>query len=371
MSVGGGNYDATVDARSVVFARPLVCSVMLQYLVLFGAPSLDTSKTSKPVLANQQKNSTSSDVCVDDMTLNVSQAPLAPFYFGEPQALKLDTPYYPEDSIQAQPVTASPLTTVGLPWENTLVGSQLSPSDMMDGSSVSALNYSLSTGESLMSTPISNVTYTSSSPVSPNIGRKMSTISTAHSSTWSDADQLYWEKVHHFAPIIHQRRYISWSRRPDKSAAKTALQYSMWALAASAAPEYTQIDVDRLYRCATRALKAIENTGGAGGLKQSNDLEQVQAQLLLSMYELKHIDFRQGWITAGCAFRLIQFGWFQDLISGLNTYPASMDWTELEEKRRTFWLAYYLDRIISLRSDSSCTFGEEVSFEPTHGLEEY
>lgn len=138
----------------------------------------------------------------------------------------------------------------------------------------------------------------------------------------------------------------------------------MWALAASATPEYTQINVDRLYRCATRALQAIEHTGGSEGLKHSNDLEQVQAQLLLSMYELKHVDFRQGWITAGCAFRLIQFGWFQDLISGLNTFPASMDWTELEEKRRTFWLAYYLDRIISLRSDSSCTFGEEVSFEP-------
>lgn len=177
-------------------------------------------------------------------------------------------------------------------------------------------------------------------------------------------DQLYWEKVHHFAPIIHQRRYLSWSRRPDKSAAQTALQYSMWALAASAAPEYTQIDMDRLYHCAARALQVIENTGGPGGLKQSDDLEQVQAQLLLSMYELKHIDFRQGWITAGCAFRLIQFGWFQDLISGLNTFPASMDWTELEEKRRTFWLAYYLDRIISLRSDSSCTFGEEVSSKP-------
>lgn len=176
-------------------------------------------------------------------------------------------------------------------------------------------------------------------------------------------DQLYWEKVHHFAPIIHQRRYLSWSRRPDKSAAQTALQYSMWALAASAAPEYTQIDVDRLYRCAARALQVIENTGGPGGLKQFDDLEQVQAQLLLSMYELKHIDFRQGWITAGCAFRLIQFGWFQDLISGLNPFSASMDWTELEEKRRTFWLAYYLDRIISLRSDSSCTFGEEVSRE--------
>lgn len=117
------------------------------------------------------------------MTLNVSQAPLAPFYFGEPQALKLDIPYYPEESTQAQPLTASPLTTVGLPWDNTLVGSQLSPSGMMDGSSVSALNYSLSNGESLMSNPINNYT----SPLSPTMGRKMSTVSTAHSSTWSDA----------------------------------------------------------------------------------------------------------------------------------------------------------------------------------------
>lgn len=177
-------------------------------------------------------------------------------------------------------------------------------------------------------------------------------------------DQVYWEQVHPFAPIIHQRRYFSWSRKPDKSAAQTALQHSMWALAASTAPDYTQLDVDRLYRCAVRALQAVENISEPGGLKQSNDVEQVQAQLLLSMYELKHIDFRQGFITAGCAFRLIQLGWFQDLISGSNTFPPSMDWTGLEEKRRTFWLAYYLDRIISLRSDSSCTFGEEVSFEP-------
>lgn len=185
-----------------------------------------------------------------------------------------------------------------------------------------------------------------------------------HADTADFRDQVYWEKVHHFVPIIHQRRYLSWSRRPDKSAAQTALQYSMWALAASAAPDYTQLNVDRLYRCAVQALQGIDQTDDTGSLRQSKDVDQVQAQLLLSMYELKHIGFRQGWITAGHAFRLIQFGWFQDLISGLNTYSPSLDWTELEEKRRTFWLAYYLDRIISLRSDSSCSFGEEVGSNP-------
>lgn len=174
-------------------------------------------------------------------------------------------------------------------------------------------------------------------------------------------DQMYWERVHHFAPIIHQRRYLSWSRRQDKTAAQTALQYSMWTLAASAGTDCNQLSVDRFYRCAVQALQVIDNTDDPAGLKQSSDHEQVQAQLLLSLYEFKHIDFRQGWIRAGCAFRLIQLGWFQDIVLGINHSLASMDWTELEEKRRTFWLAFYLDRIISLRNDSPCTFGEEVS----------
>ena len=133
----------------------------------------------------QQQNLTSPDGCVDDMTLKVSQAPLAPFYYNEPQALKLDIPYYPEDSIQAQPVTPSPLTTVGLPWENTLVETQVSPSSITDGSPTSVLNYGLSTGESLVPTPINTFVYPSQ--ISPSMSRKMSTVSTAHSTSWSDA----------------------------------------------------------------------------------------------------------------------------------------------------------------------------------------
>lgn len=380
----------------------------------------------------QQKLTSSSDYD-ESVALNVSQAPLDAFYFDEPQALKLDIPTstysYPEEAIQAQHFAASPLTTVGLPWENTIAGTQLSQPGMLDTSYMSTLNYGLCTGEPLMPNLVNNVAYTS--PVSPSTSRKLSTVSTVDSSPWSDVyegtplgspcmsrkvstvssahsptgsdrsgdltssgptrinlyvstlcihaenegkvpmltllvirDHVYWETVHQYAPIIHQRRYLSWSRRPDKSAAQIALQYSMWALAASTAADYTRLDVDRLYRCAVRALQGIEATSDTGGLRQFDDLEQVQARLLLSMYELKHIDFRQGWITAGCAFRLIQYGWFQDLISGLDGLSPSVDWTELEEKRRTFWLAYYLDRIISLRSDSSCTFGDEVSFDP-------
>lgn len=73
-SAGGGNYGATVAAPSVVFVRPLVCSVMLQYLVLFGAPSLDTSKTYKPALVSLfslilEKHSGEIDVPASDTRL--------------------------------------------------------------------------------------------------------------------------------------------------------------------------------------------------------------------------------------------------------------------------------------------------------------
>lgn len=117
------------------------------------------------------------------MALNVSQPQLAPSYFGDPQALELDIPYYHED--QTNPLTASPLTTVGLPWANTLVGTQISPSDVTEGLPVPALNFDLTSGEPFMANPMNNVTYIS--PVSATMGRKLSTVSTAHSSNWSDA----------------------------------------------------------------------------------------------------------------------------------------------------------------------------------------
>ncbi|KAI3396278.1 hypothetical protein diail_12360 [Diaporthe ilicicola] len=300
--------------------------------------------------AKQQNKHAGSNDCVEDVGLEISSAPLTPYYFGESQALKLEIPPYPEDPVQMQPATAPPFTTGGFSWETIPSGAEVSPRGMLG-----TLNHSFTTGGSIMPEVMNHVGAGYFTPVSPN------DFSDVESSSPMpvDLDQLYWERVHHFAPIIHQRRYFSWSRRPDKSAAQVALQYSMWTLAASAGTDYDQLSVDRLHRCASQALQVIENTDDPTAVKQSSDLERVQAQLLLSMYEFKHIDFRQGWLTAGCAFRLIQLGWFQDLISGLNLLPASMEWTELEEKRRTFWLAFYLDRIISLRSDSPCTFGEE------------
>lgn len=161
-------------------------------------------------------------------------------------------------------------------------------------------------------------------------------------------------------PIIHQRRYMAWSRKPDKSEAQKCLQLAMWTLAASTSPGQYQTMANYLYRYASQSLMNLESwdSGDEWSQMRPNDFAQVQAQLLLACYEFKAVDFRRGWMRAGRAFRLIQLNWFYDMLS---TSTTMSDWVEAEERRRTFWVAFCLDRTISLRNDAPCTFNEPVS----------
>lgn len=174
------------------------------------------------------------------------------------------------------------------------------------------------------------------------------------------SDQIYWDRTHIFVPIIHQRRYLAWSRKPDKSEAQKCLQLAMWTLAASTSPGQYQTMANYLYRYASQSLLNLESwdSGDEWSQMRPNDFAQVQAQLLLASYEFKCVDFRKGWMRAGRAFRLIQLNWFYDMLSSSSTMS---DWVEAEERRRTFWVAFCLDRTISLRNDAPCTFNEPVS----------
>ncbi|KAA8642438.1 fungal specific transcription factor domain-containing protein [Aspergillus tanneri] len=172
----------------------------------------------------------------------------------------------------------------------------------------------------------------------------------------ADLDQLYFDRIHHFMPIQHQNRYFSWRRQPIKTEAQSCLQYAIWTLAASVSAPYENIG-DSLYQHARRGLEALDckNTSLA-----STDLEQVQAWLLLAIHELMGVDFRRGWISAGRAFRLIQLNWLHGT-DGTHLTRVQTDWIESEQKRRTFWMAYCLDRFVSMRTGSPPTFSERVA----------
>ncbi|KAI1085460.1 fungal-specific transcription factor domain-containing protein [Whalleya microplaca] len=172
----------------------------------------------------------------------------------------------------------------------------------------------------------------------------------------ADLDQLYFDRVQAFAPIIHQRRYFSWARSLNKTEAQTCLRYAMWTLAASVSAHYHNIG-DALYRYTRQALESLDSKSTCLTL---TDIEQVQAWLLLAIHEFMCVDFSRSWISAGRAFRLIQLNWLQYADApdmGLATTAA--DWVDAEQKRRTFWMAYCLDRFVSVRNGSPMTFNEQ------------
>jgi hypothetical protein len=170
-------------------------------------------------------------------------------------------------------------------------------------------------------------------------------------------DQLYFDRVHTFVPILNEHRYHSWSHNSLKTDAQICLQQTMWALATSASAQ-PQLVGDMLYHSAVQRLEELEAKENAG---QPIYIMQVQAWLLLAFYEFMRIDFRRGWMSAGRAFRLIQLMRLHelDLFDIALTIPT-MDWVDTEERRRTFWLAYSLDRFVSLSYGCPLTLSEQV-----------
>lgn len=113
-----------------------------------------------------------------------------------------------------------------------------------------------------------------------------------------------------------------------------------------------------LYHSASQRLEELEAKGNARPLI---DIMQAQAWLLLALYEFMRVDFRRGWMSAGRAFRLIQLMRLHELdLSDTPLTIPTMDWVDTEERRRTFWLAYSLDRFVSLSNGYPLTLSEQV-----------
>lgn len=108
----------------------------------------------------------------------------------------------------------------------------------------------------------------------------------------------------------------------------------------------------------------------------TSEIELIQAWLLLVQYELLRVNECQATITAGRAFRLIQvLRMFEvdrkdskispkDISKPVVPSSAVLDegalFAEVEEKRRTFWLAYCFDRFLSWKNDLPLTLHEDM-----------
>lgn len=95
-------------------------------------------------------------------------------------------------------------------------------------------------------------------------------------------------------------------------------------------------------------------------------IEQVQAWILITSYEFLRSSYQRAWFSAGRVFRLVQLlrlhelDNHSELLQMLSASSSQEEEIGREERRRAFWVAYCLDRFISVQNGLPLTLNEEV-----------
>ncbi|KLP20321.1 acetate regulatory DNA binding protein FacB [Fusarium fujikuroi] len=186
-----------------------------------------------------------------------------------------------------------------------------------------------------------------------------------------DLDQLYFDRVHPLFPMVHKRRYLSWTKLKDPYPARQCLRMAMRALAASMSSQFRSRGED-LYLKARQMAEDLEASElGLPWTDTAISIEQTQAWLLLAHYELLAPHIYPVQATARRAFRLVYLSRLhccdqqeQSTVGSSNSSqasaPARVDFPTLEEKRRTFWVAFCLDRCLIACGESLPAIQDEI-----------
>ncbi|KAJ5893423.1 fungal-specific transcription factor domain-containing protein [Penicillium taxi] len=179
--------------------------------------------------------------------------------------------------------------------------------------------------------------------------------------TQAELNQLYFDRVYPFIPILQQGRYFSWAKQRSPSRSHLCLKYAVWTMAASLSSQFQHMR-DGLYHDTRQMLESLENED-----QHQEDafyLQQAQTWILLAVYEFIQKTFRRTWASTGRALRLAQLLKLNsiDPLENFNDVSSSLYATdaETEEKRRTFWMMYCLDRLLCILNNSPLTVDEHA-----------
>ncbi|KAH8735470.1 fungal-specific transcription factor domain-containing protein [Ilyonectria robusta] len=176
--------------------------------------------------------------------------------------------------------------------------------------------------------------------------------------TIDELHQIYFEKVHPSIPMIHKYRYLAAMNLAPNQRPPVCLRYAMWTLACTITDKYADLK-DLFYR---RARKYVEADYIKGYGEHMISIAHCQTHILLSSYEMKMMYFPRAWVNTGSAIRLAQMTGLHRLDgTGLDVKQClapPKDWTEREERRRTFWMAFCQDRYASIGTGWPMTIDE-------------
>lgn len=163
--------------------------------------------------------------------------------------------------------------------------------------------------------------------------------------------------------MIDPDRFLASYCVSPRKAELSSLSNAMAMLGASITESSSHIE-EQCYRNSRTYLEMIESQEDGEGLLS---LQALQASLLITLYENKKQNFARAWMSLGRAIRLaLMLGLHRMdlddpvvLDSGFQSgLPDSQNWTEMEERRRTFWVTFNLDWYASVRTGSAMLIEE-------------
>lgn len=180
----------------------------------------------------------------------------------------------------------------------------------------------------------------------------------------ADLDQIYRERVHPVLPFIYWRRYFSWNDQTNPGPARTCLRSAMRTMAAAMSASSTRF-CDQLYAETNTLLHAFPPIRG----KDDIAIEYIQAWLLLGHFELLRVGEHQAMLTASRCSRLVLLARLFHIdrdsstdaaLESAETTTSPSSFSHVEERRRTFWVAFCLDRLLCSRNEYPLSLQEEM-----------
>ncbi|EMD00908.1 hypothetical protein BAUCODRAFT_144502 [Baudoinia panamericana UAMH 10762] len=175
----------------------------------------------------------------------------------------------------------------------------------------------------------------------------------------NELNQIYFEKIHPSVAMIHRPRYYAAMNLAPHMRPPICLRYAMWCNAASVTDKYEALQ-EHFYH---RARKYIQQDEMKGHGESMITVAHTQTWALLATYEFKLMFFPRAWMSAGRACRSAQMMGLHRLDGvGLDVkqcLPPPKDWTEREERRRTFWMTFCVDRYSSIGTGWPMTIDEK------------
>lgn len=175
----------------------------------------------------------------------------------------------------------------------------------------------------------------------------------------ADLDQIFIERVHPIVPFVYWRRFLSWADQKNPGPSRVCLRSAMRTMAAAMSASSTRF-CDQLYAETCDLLQAFV-------VRRRDDIaiEYIQAWLLLGHFELFRAGEHQAMLTAGRCCRLVLMARLfqmdhQNGVPVADLSDTSCSFSDVEERRRTFWVAYCLDRLLCSRNEYPLTFQEEM-----------